>query len=450
MPPCTAVQLQGWFDAAHARIPGIVGSLLAEEVDAEQAAMFARRLQAVDLLLQRIEAQGLRVALTCRTVELLRAPAPRALRIRALADFYYSQAARIHHQQRQPSRSIDALVDGLRWTPIDGGLDHGHLAGPGPAGPVHIHLLRGPPTHLRCLRLIDPHASLPGLVRSEGAVAGVSGGFFLYSEPHIPAPLHRRQPVGLLLSDGQVVSGPDFRRATLWVDETGLHMARGGPVGWTLQVGRHRVPIAACNDEGAHGPTWFNAAWGGRAPRTGLQIRGLHARGRGSLLDPLGGVLVGAGLPDHHGPVQWHAPGPWTQAMAGGPMLLDTGPCLDLRHEDFSADAPPITFSRDETYDENLLPRMAAGIDSEGRAVFAAIDGRNFDHAPGFTLRMTAQLMHAVGCVQAMNLDGGSSKRMAVGDRCVDLASTEVVSAGERPARVRRVVSAILLGTRSR
>ena len=58
---------------------------------------------------------------------------------------------------------------------------------------------------------------------------------------------------------------------------------------------------------------------------------------------------------------------------------------------------------------------------------------------------MTADLMRALGCVHAMNLDGGSSKRMAIGNRCVDLASTEVVGAGRTPSKTRAVVSAILL-----
>ena len=126
-------------------------------------------------------------------------------------------------------------------------------------------------------------------------------------------------------------------------------------------------------------------------------------------------------------------------------MLLGPGPTLDLVHEDFAWDAPPITFSRDETYDQNLLPRMAVGLDDQNRLFLAAIDGRNFDRAPGFTLRMTADLMRALGCVRAMNLDGGSSKRMAVGSRCVDLASTEVVSKQTEPSKKRTVVSAILL-----
>ena len=107
--------------------------------------------------------------------------------------------------------------------------------------------------------------------------------------------------------------------------------------------------------------------------------------------------------------------------------------------------APPVTFSRDETFDQNLLPRMAAGVDSEGDIFFAAIDGRNFYKAPGMTLEQTSQWMRALGCTRAMNLDGGSSKRMVINGRVVDYASTEVVGSKSDKKLVRPVHSAILI-----
>lgn len=446
--PCSLSAVSSWWADAEPRLLAAVTATLSGEVDPDQAGVFRRRVGSVSVLLERIRQPTLRLGLAARTAEVLHAPAPRALRVRALADFYYSQAARLHHQAHSPRRSIAEAVAGVRWSPVAQGVDHAPLIGPGPAGPLHVHLLRGDRAGLRCVHL-GPHARpLHEEARARGAVAAVSGGFFLYSEPDIPPPLARRDPVGLLLQDGRVVAGPTLRRATLWSDAHGLHIRRVGPVGWTLQVGSRRVRIAACNTPDAAGPTWFNRAWGPTAPRPGLQVRGGTARGTGTMIDLLGGVLVGGGPPLASGAVHWLPPEDWTQAMAGGPMLVGPDPVLDLAHEDFAADAPPITFSRDETYDQNLLPRLAAGLDAQDRVVFAAIDGRSFDRAPGFTLRMTAELMAALGCTRAMNLDGGSSKRMAVGDRCVDLASTEVVAAGHTSTRRRAVVSAILLSAR--
>ena len=68
-----------------------LGPELAGEVDEAQAAMFERRLRAVDRLeraLDRPEARLLRVGLRIRLAGIREAQGPRALRVRALADFH--------------------------------------------------------------------------------------------------------------------------------------------------------------------------------------------------------------------------------------------------------------------------------------------------------------------------------------------------------------------------
>ena len=117
----------------------------------------------------------------------------------------------------------------------------------------------------------------------------------------------------------------------------------------------------------------------------------------------------------------------------GGPILLNTDGripnTLSLQSEDFAGSAPPVTFSQDETFDRNLLPRMGAGITSDGSLVLAAIDGRNLERALGLTLRGTSELLSYFGCVTGLNLDGGSSKRMVLRDEgVVCLHTTEIKS----------------------
>ena len=82
--------------------------------------------------------------------------------------------------------------------------------------------------------------------------------------------------------------------------------------------------------------------------------------------------------------------------------------------------APPITFSQDETFDQNLLPRMAVGLRADGSLVFLAVDGREPNVAPGLRLQDCASILKHLDCRQAMNLDGGSSKRMFIGQQQVD------------------------------
>jgi exopolysaccharide biosynthesis protein len=65
------------------------------------------------------------------------------------------------------------------------------------------------------------------------------------------------------------------------------------------------------------------------------------------------------------------------------------------------------------------------------------------------TLKQTAEWMKALGCHRAMNLDGGSSKRMVVNQKVVDLSSTEVVGAKVGKESIRPVHSAILIDAES-
>jgi exopolysaccharide biosynthesis protein len=90
---------------------------------------------------------------------------------------------------------------------------------------------------------------------------------------------------------------------------------------------------------------------------------------------------------------------------------------------------------------------MAVGQRDDESLVFLAVDGRDYERAPGLTLAQTAAILGAQGCHTAMNLDGGSSKRMFVGGEVVDLPSTEVTT-GAPSARVRRLRTAILIRPR--
>lgn len=54
-------------------------------------------------------------------------------------------------------------------------------------------------------------------------------------------------------------------------------------------------------------------------------------------------------------------------------------------------------------------PRTALGIKSDGTVVLYAIDGRNASHSNGLTMIELAEQLLALGCVSAINLDGGGS-----------------------------------------
>ena len=60
-----------------------------------------------------------------------------------------------------------------------------------------------------------------------------------------------------------------------------------------------------------------------------------------------------------------------------------------------------------------IHPRTALGIDAAGRMLtFVVVDGRKPGTSEGMTLQELAQLMRELGCLDALNLDGGGSSIM--------------------------------------
>lgn len=54
-------------------------------------------------------------------------------------------------------------------------------------------------------------------------------------------------------------------------------------------------------------------------------------------------------------------------------------------------------------------PRTVVGIKEDGKVIFFTIDGRISGHSVGSTFNQTAKMLRDLGCVSAMNLDGGGS-----------------------------------------
>lgn len=449
--------------AAARRLDQAIVDALDGEVDAGQARMFARRHRDVTTLLESLspgspEARVLRIGLWRRLVDVLAAPPPRALRVRAVVDFYYSMAALTRHAA-DGGPGLAERVAALAWDRVASGVRHACLDGRTDEGPLLVHILEVEPGCRVQARDTRGVPDLASFVTEQGACAGTSGGFFLYSEPEIRAPSARHDLVGLLVEDGQVRSPATLGRTCLVQGTDGrFRIHRIGPDAFRLRVTDGRtLLVTGRNTPPRHGPGLRATAWdrahGRRAPALAgpwLEVVGNHARWHppGEVDIPLNGLLLA--LPEDTqplgGPVCWKAPAGMATAMAGGPRLLRDG-AQDLERiaDDFAGDAPPVTFSQDETWDQNRLPRLAAGLREDGTLILVAIDGRNMERAPGFTLAGTAALLRHLGCVDAMNLDGGSSKRMVVLGRTVDRSTTEVVTGPSAPARVRPVHSALLV-----
>lgn len=91
-------------------------------------------------------------------------------------------------------------------------------------------------------------------------------------------------------------------------------------------------------------------------------------------------------------------------AVGGGPVLLQNGEIKITNEEE-------MMFAGKAINDKH--PRTAMGYTKDGKLIILVIEGRN-KNAGGATLTQEAQIFKDLGCVEALNLDGGGSSCMLV------------------------------------
>ncbi|WP_460551416.1 phosphodiester glycosidase family protein [Ferruginibacter profundus] len=108
-------------------------------------------------------------------------------------------------------------------------------------------------------------------------------------------------------------------------------------------------------------------------------------------------------------------------AVGGGPVLLQNGEIKITNNEELKFTGKAI---------EDKHPRTCMGYTSDGRLIVMVIQGRFPGIAEGATLTQEAQLLKDLGCVEALNLDGGGSSCMLINGKETITPSDKV---GERP-----------------
>jgi Phosphodiester glycosidase len=91
--------------------------------------------------------------------------------------------------------------------------------------------------------------------------------------------------------------------------------------------------------------------------------------------------------------------------IGGGPVLLQNGQIQISNNEElmFAGKAK-----------DNLEPRTAMGYTADGKLIILAAQGRYKGVAEGLSLPQLAKLFQELGCVEALNLDGGGSSCLLV------------------------------------
>lgn len=326
-------------------------------------------------------------------------------------------------------REAREIAPGLRYEQIRRGLPH---------GPLSAHVLRLERERLvsrKALRLgmagngmrftLEPVSRIAG---REGALAAVNGGYFAWSG----------EPLGLVMRDRQILSGPLYTRSLLAFGGTATPFVDG-----TQMSGSIRLP----NGESAALDGLNQKRWDGQivvyTPLWGASTRTQPApnavefavlasgqvigRAQGDLAIPPGGYVISAAGAEAEWLSKRLRVGDrlsfqtdltlfWQgieHILAGGPRLLEQGEVrITALDERFQTD---VAVGR--------APRTAVGITPTGGVILAVVDGRQPRHSVGLTLQETAEFMRELGARSALNLDGGGSSTMVIEGEVVNRPS---------------------------
>lgn len=295
-----------------------------------------------------------------------------------------------------------------------------------PQGPQALHVLDAvlDPAQLRVAPALASArrgftlAPTSRIASEAGAVAAINGAYFG----------SQGLPLGLLVIDGQVISGPVYARTALAlgahpaIERTGMAAYLELPDGASLDldgVNQARWDDMVVVYTERYGRTTrtrtperqpaFEAAVeaGGLVVEAGLQDLAIPAGGyvisaQGAQADWLSTMLVpGARVGyrvDHD--AYWEGA---RDVLGAGPLLLAQGEVhLSPEAERFK---PDITQGR--------APRTGVGLTLDGHLLAMVVDGRQ-EHSMGMTLGELAESLRALGATEALNLDGGGSSTMVI------------------------------------
>jgi exopolysaccharide biosynthesis protein len=296
-------------------------------------------------------------------------------------------------------------------------------------GPVKAHLLEIDPREGYELRPVLSNDSVAGIeplsemASRTGAAAMVNGPYYM----------RNGEILGLMKIDRTLVSTSDTLRTTFGILPDGK-MIFDSPEyeGYIELPDKSRLPIEGLNrSRGQSDLVLYNsyfAFW--TLTQSGGQEyivkdgKIVEIRSHNTVIPEGGAVLSASGRPafmmahlkpgDSLNIVQtlgstWDTV---VQAVSAGPRLIKNGEIfVTTIGEEFGSDVAG-----------GRAPRTAIGVTREGKVLLLVVDGRRRTSV-GFTLLQLAQFMLEMGAVEAMNLDGGGSSQMMIGNRIVNLPS---------------------------
>lgn len=92
-------------------------------------------------------------------------------------------------------------------------------------------------------------------------------------------------------------------------------------------------------------------------------------------------------------------------AIGGGPVLLQHGEIAISNNEEHKFTGKQIN---------DLHPRTAMGYTNDNQLIILVVEGRNRGNAEGASLTQLAKIFKDLGCIEAINLDGGGSSCLLI------------------------------------
>lgn len=306
-----------------------------------------------------------------------------------------------------------------------------------PEAPRLIHALRMTlkSPHVRALPALgkkvvftenvnESRATVSEMVRDEGAIGGINGDFFPWTG----------DPIGLMVRDNELWSIPYRSRASFGWGPTNALATSATFKGAIKTSGREPFALDGVNQEAGENETVLNFERAGYARAKGggdhlvikISFGGSPVSGkvegvvqgtvRGANVKVEPGTALISTTGENRAQIRSIQPGEtviielevsgfsWdsiSHAVAGGPFLLREGkPYIPWKEEGFGPD-----------FAEKRHPRTAVGKTSDGDVWWVVVDGRQ-SMSIGATLEEMSMIMMDLGCVEAVNLDGGGSTTM--------------------------------------
>ena len=308
-------------------------------------------------------------------------------------------------------------------------------------GPLSVHILEVDPQHVKIeaahaeptILSLEP---VSVIAKRQGAYAAINGGFFRMRGAYTGS------SSGILKIAGHWFASPRHERAAIgWSRKDKKPLI--DRVGWTSSLSLQGLTFAL---DGINQPaekekiilytSSFSEATLTRRGYTDIQLgkdlRMLTVNKNGYTPIPAGGYVVAFG--SHRTPLfstelttakllieavplchpetaaQWNR---FDEIVGGTPLLVDRGEVIT----DYSCEKTLLPFLQERH------PRTAIGVKPNGQWLFVVVDGRLPELSVGMTMKELAVFMHDLGCLSALNLDGGGSSTLYLDGKVVNVPS---------------------------